>query len=249
MTDEQASAGDGNGAVARIDAVSHRFGELDVLTDVSFALTPGSVTSLVGPNGSGKTTLLRIVAGLLAPTGGRVERPDRPRPVGYLPQHPDFRPTFTVEETLGFYAGLLADHADVAAVLERVGLLAARERRVEALSGGMRRLLGIAQAILGEPPVVLFDEPTGDLDPGMTEHIMGVVEGLAGPETAVLMATHDLTGAARGDALMVLDRGRIVAEGPPDAVIEGAEAESLAEAYRSLVEGEQHAISPGQEPP
>lgn len=247
MTSEGPRAGGATDSVVRVDAVGHRFGELTVLREVSFDLQPGSVTALVGPNGSGKTTILRIIADLLAPTAGQVERPDRDRPVGYLPQHPDFRPAFSVEETLRFYAGLLDADVDVGSVLDRVGLLAARDRRVEALSGGMRRLLGLALAALGRPPVALLDEPTGDLDPGMTEHVFEVIADLARTGAAVLLATHDLSGASRADTVLVLDRGTIVAAGPPAALIGEAGVESLAGAFLDLVDVEAHAVSVGLE--
>ena len=225
--------------VARVEGVRHRFGDVAVLEDVSFDLEPGRVTALVGPNGSGKTTLLRIVAGLLAPTGGRVELPDRERAVGYLPQNPDFRPAFTVEETLRFYADLLAEAVDTDAALEQVGLVGARDRRVDALSGGMRRLLGLAQAVLGDPPLVLFDEPTGDLDPAMTRHIFDVVGDLAGSGTTVLLATHNLEGAAESDDVLVLDRGTVVASGPPEDLLAETGRDSLANAFLAIVgEGE-----------
>ena len=227
------------GTVAYFENVGHRYGDVTVLEGVTCALEAGTVTALIGPNGSGKTTLLRIVAGLLAPFRGRVERPPRERPVGYLPQDPDFRPVFSVEETLQFYADLLEGDVDVEAALDQVGLIAARGRRVDALSGGMRRLLGLAQALLGDPPVVLLDEPTGDLDPLMTEHILEVTADLARSGTAVLFATHDLAGATMADTVLVLDRGTVVASGSPGDLLDQTGSETLAAAFAALVgEGE-----------
>jgi ABC-type multidrug transport system ATPase subunit len=120
-----------------------------------------------------------------------------PRAVGYLPQSPAFRPRFTVGETLEFYGDLLTGEVDVDVALERVGMAGAADRRTEALSGGMRRLLGIAQATLGDPPLLLLDEPTSDLDPRMTEHIFGVIEGH--------IVVSGAPGELRGDADSALD--------------------------------------------
>ena len=230
---------DGRESVIDVDGVTHTYGDVTVLEDVSFTVPSGSVTALVGPNGSGKTTLLRIVGGLMRSTAGRVDiGVDVPRPIGYLPQDPDFRPVFTVRETLAFYADLIPHEVDVDAAIEEVGLTAASDRRVDALSGGMRRLLGIAQATLGDPPLVLLDEPTGDLDPRMTEYIFEVVEDLSGEGTAILLATHNLSGAERADDLLLIDRGSMVATGPPADVVAEAGADSLKEAFLTLVGAE-----------
>lgn len=234
-------------AIVDLDGVTFAYGDTVAVSDVSLTVEAGDFLGLVGPNGSGKTTLLRIVAGLLAPTGGHVERPGVERPVGYLPQHPAFRPTFTVEETLGFYADLLAGDADVEAALDAVGLLAARDRRVAALSGGMVRLLGLAQATLGDPPLVVLDEPTSDLDPRLTAHIADAVADRAAGGTAVLLASHDLDAATAADRMLVLDRGAIVAGGTAEELLEVTDAGSLSAAFLSLV-GDEPGVRTGVEP-
>lgn len=220
--------------VLTVEGVGHSFDDLHVLEDVTFALEPGTVTAMVGPNGCGKTTLLRIVAGLLTPTVGTVVGPEGDRPLGYLPQRPDFRPTFTVRETLRFYADLLPGTSDVEDALETVGLNQVPDRRVEELSGGMRRLLGLAQATLGDPPLVLLDEPTGDLDPRMTEYMFDIIEDRE-DDAAVLLATHNLTGAAAADRLLVLDRGRVVAHESPAVIVEQTDQYTLPDAFLELV--------------
>ena len=221
--------------VLAVDAVTHAFGRVAVLDGITFDCRAGSITAVIGPNGSGKTTLLRIVGGVLEPTAGHVGRPPGPRPVGYLPQNPDFRPTFTVRETLEFYARLVDGPTDVADTIDRVGLSDVADRLVEALSGGMKRLLGVAVATVGDPPAVLLDEPTGDLDPQMTDHIFGSVDALAAAGTTVLLATHDLAGAARADRVLVLDRGSIALRGTPTAIRSETGTDSLAEAFLSAV--------------
>ncbi len=235
-----------NEPVLAVDGLGHAFGPVTVLEGVSFECRRGFVTALVGPNGSGKTTLLRIIANVLRPRTGTVDRPPGTRPVGYLPQEPDFRPVFTVYETVGFYADLLGDGADVDATIERVGLGAVEDRRVDALSGGMKRLLGVALAIVGDPPLVLLDEPTGDLDPRMTDHIFEVIRSLAESGTTVVLATHDLDGAAMADEVIVLDRGTIALRGTPDRLLAETGAETLAAAFLSVV-GPQLTVRAGRE--
>ena len=226
--------------------VVHAYGSIDVLDGVTLEIRDGTVTALLGPNGSGKTTLLRAMAGLLRPTGGTVHYrgPDVSRPVGYLPQRPSFRPGFTVRETLEFYASLVGADAEVAMErLERVGLEAAADHRVEALSGGMTRLLGIAQATIGDPPVVVLDEPASGLDPGMRVHVFDVIGDLAASGTGVLVSSHDLSLVERsGDRVVLLDDGRLVFDDEPSAILANLAVDSLLDAYESSVTGERGTV-------
>ena len=230
-----------------VESVSHSFGTVDVLDDVSFQVPPDTVTAVVGPNGSGKTTLSRVVAGLVDPDDGTVSLgTDAERPIGYLPQEPQFRPVFTVAETLGFYTDLLTGSETPASAMERVGLGEAGERRVDALSGGMRRLLGIAQSFLGSPPLVVLDEPTSGLDPRMTRRIFDVLTASATEGTSIVLTTHDLTHAATADRVVVLHRGRIVARETPDELLARTDTETLAAAFFSVV-GEEPAVQTGMD--
>lgn len=231
--------------VARLDAVERSFGDLTVVEDLALEVPANAVTTVVGPNGSGKTTLLRLVAGVLPPdAGSRSVTADAERPIGYLPQNPQFRPSFTVEETLRFYAGFLSDETDVTAAMERVGLVGVSDRRVDALSGGMRRLLGMAVSLLGDPPLVVLDEPTSGLDPRMQRLILDAVADVAASGTAVLAATHDLSWASETDRVVVLDRGRVVAEGRPDELLTDTGTDSLEAAFLRTV-GEDTEVQTG----
>jgi ABC-type multidrug transport system ATPase subunit len=241
MTAEATTERTGTGhPVIEVADLGHSFGDLEVLADVSFAVNEGSVTCLIGPNGSGKTTLLRAVTGLLDYDEGTVTRHARNnRAVGYLAQQPAFRPQFTVRETLSFYGSLVEADVDVEAIIEQVGLSEVADRRVGALSGGMLRLLGIAQTTVGDPPLLVLDEPSSGLDPTMTRHITGVVGDLATSGDAVLLATHDLVSVERvADQVLVLDRGEIVATGPPDALLEATETETLEDSLAELTREE-----------
>jgi ABC-type multidrug transport system ATPase subunit len=203
------------------EGVTRRFGDVTALSDVTVEVPADAITALVGPNGSGKTTLLRLLVGLDSPTSGTIayEGPSATRRIGYLPQRPTFRPGFTARETLAFYADLVDDDPD--RLLERVGLDAVADRRVEALSGGMTRLLGIAQALTGDPPVVALDEPASGLDPEMSRHVFDVVDSIAADGRAVVLCSHELPLVeATADRVVVLDQGAVVATDAPAALRE-----------------------------
>ena len=223
--------------VLTVDDVTVSFGDVTAVDSVSFTTAPDTVTCLVGPNGSGKTSLVRAIADLIAPDDGTVERPtSATRSVGYLPQAPAFRPQFTVAETLQFYADLTGGNVDVDATVDRIGLGGVPDRRVDALSGGMTRLLGIAQATVGDPPLVLLDEPSSGLDPMMTRHVTDVITDLAVDGAAVLVTSHDLTSVDRmADQVLVLDRGRLVAADSPAALRERTGTSDLESAMSELV--------------
>jgi ABC-type multidrug transport system ATPase subunit len=224
-------------SVVTVDGLGRRFGETVVLEDVSFDVPEGEVVALIGPNGSGKTTLCRVVAGLLEPTDGSVERPiEAEREVGYLPQEPTFRPRFTVRETLDYYGDLVRADVDVDGLLARVGLADAADRPVEALSGGMTRLLGVAQATVGDPPLLVLDEPTSGLDPEMADRIFDILQSLRDDDRSVLVATHDLPGVeAVADDVVLLDEGRVVASDDPAALRARVETDTLRAAFPRLV--------------
>lgn len=227
-------------ATVTVEALEKSFGDVTVLSGVSFEATPGTVTCLVGPNGSGKTTLLRVVSGLLSPDGGRARiDAEGERTVGYLPQTPAFRPQFTLAETVAFYGSLAGVDVDPAAVLDRVGLEPVADRPIGALSGGMARLFGIAQATIGDPPVLVLDEPSSGLDPTMTDHVGTVVEDLADGGRTVLLATHDLGAVDRvADTVLVLDRGEIQVAASPAELRRETGAETLARAVTAYVAGD-----------
>lgn len=214
------------------------YGGVTALDGVSVDVPGTAVTGLVGPNGSGKTTLLELLLGVERPTLGTVEYrgPDAVRRFGYLPQRPTFRPGFTVAETVAFYAGLVGDDPD--RLLEAVGLDEVPDRPVTGLSGGMTRLLGIAQALAGDPPVVVLDEPASGLDPAMSERIFAVVEEIAAEGRAVVLSSHELPLVERtADRLAVIESGRLRATGTPAALRERTGG-PLHETFTSLLENE-----------
>ena len=215
--------------------VTHRYGSAVAVDDVRLTL-PVGITGLLGPNGAGKTTLLRILATVQAPTSGSVRllgadpaddaaRTSIRRRLGYVPQELGFPPGFTAFGFLEYVAVLKewtdpADRrAEVRRVLELVDLSGVSTTKVRRLSGGMRRRLGLAQALIGTPELLLLDEPTTGLDPGQRSAFRRLVLE-HGRRATVLLSTHQTEDvAAVCEHLMVMDRGAIRFHGSvPDFV-------------------------------
>jgi ABC-2 type transport system ATP-binding protein len=191
--------------------------------DVSFVCAPGTVTGFLGPNGAGKSTTLRAVVGLTPPTSGRatiggVRYADLPNPgrvVGVMLDAAAQHPGRTGRETLRLAAAILGvPSARADAMLEMVGLQGAEKRRVREYSLGMRQRLGIGAALLGDPSVLVLDEPANGLDPEGIRWMRGLLREFAARGGTVLVSSHLLREVeATVDRLVVIDRGRIVAQG------------------------------------
>jgi ABC-2 type transport system ATP-binding protein len=198
--------------------VARRFGRRVVLEPIDLELAGGEVVALGGPNGAGKSTLLAILAGALAPSAGEVEVPGAAR-VGWMPQEPALYRRLTPRENLALFARLAALDDPAAAVdrvLAAVGL-GAEERRAADLSVGNVQRLNLAIGLLGEPDVLLLDEPTASLDVAHRQSLWRLVDGLRERGGAVLFATHNLEEARRAaDRLLVLQDGAVLYEGLPD---------------------------------
>ena len=204
------------------DHVGKTYGGRAVVSDLSYALEPGQVVALVGHNGAGKTTQIKMMLGLTRPDGGRItvlgadpgDRAAR-RALGYLPESVQFHLAFSGRETLGFYArlkGLPARGHD--ALFARVGLSDAADRPVRTYSKGMRQRLGLAQALLGDPRLLLLDEPTSGLDPALRRELYGIVAERARAGATVLLSSHALTELeGHAERVIVLNRGRKIADG------------------------------------
>ncbi|GIF76137.1 ABC transporter ATP-binding protein [Asanoa siamensis] len=215
----------------RADGVVLRYGRTTALDGVSLSLGTG-VTGLLGPNGAGKTTLLRVIATAVRPDSGTVSAfghdaltgPGRlavRRRLGYLPQDPGFHPSFTAFEFVDYVAILKeltvrsARHAEVRRVLAQVGLDEQRGKRIRALSGGMRQRVALAAALVGDPALLILDEPTVGLDPEQRMRFRELFADL-GEDRAVLLSTHqteDVMSLCR--TVVVLDEGRVRFDGTP----------------------------------
>ncbi len=204
-------------------------GKIEAVHDVSFTLNPGETVALVGHNGAGKTTLMKMMLGLIRPTSGTLSvLGDDPaagqfaarRNLGYLPENVSFNSALTGKETLAFYARLKqVDRSCIGPVLEQVGLSLAANRRVGTYSKGMRQRLGLAQALVGEPKVLLLDEPTTGLDPALRQHFYEILDRLRERGATILLSSHALTELEeRAGRVIIMNRGIMVADGDLDAL-------------------------------
>jgi ABC-2 type transport system ATP-binding protein len=226
------------------------------LDGVDLRVAPGELVGLLGPNGAGKSTLTKIACGLVRPTAGHVEvlghrggsTGARAR-TGYLAELFRFPGWATADELLKLHQRLARSRggaAERAELLGLVGLGEAAGRRVEAMSKGMQQRLGIAQALVGEPALVLLDEPTSALDPAGRRTVRELLEGLRGRGVAVLLNSHLLSEVELVcDRVVIVDRGRVVAEGAPQelAAPGGVEIET-ADGIRQYPDA-RHADVPG----
>ncbi|BAS28895.1 ABC transporter [Limnochorda pilosa] len=238
----------------RVRGLSKRFGPVRALTGVDLEVQPGEVVALLGPSGCGKSTLLRCVDGLEAPDEGEVEiagvvlreaRSDElpllRRRVGFVFQGSHLLRRLTAEQNvaIGLVAAGQPTHQALAvarAALERVGMGWAAGRRPEELSGGERQRVAIARALVGEPLLMLWDEPTASLDPVVVHEILKLMEGLvAESDRAMLLVTHQV-GFARQVAhrLVFMEAGRVVESGPPEEVL-AAPRSQVARRYQMLL--------------
>lgn len=208
--------------VVEIQGVSQRYGSMTVLHDLHLCLGEGEVLGLFGHNGAGKTTSMKLILGLLAPSAGQVRvlghAPDDPqvrRQLGYLPENVTFYPQLSGRETLRHFARLKgAAPGQVDQLLEQVGLAHAVDRRVKTYSKGMRQRLGLAQALLGEPRLLLLDEPTVGLDPIATQDLYLLIDRLRQRGASIILCSHVLPGVeAHINRAAILARGRLQAAG------------------------------------
>ena len=200
--------------------VTKRYGSRYALRDVSFSVTPGERVAVLGPNGAGKTTLLRILAGSLKADAGAISIPGR---VGWVPQQTAVYGKLTVEENLRLFARLerVADvDAAIARMLAQTRLDDRAQDSVDSLSGGNRQRVNVAIGLLGDPDILLLDEPTTALDPVQRERVW---DFLATLEATILFSTHVLPEAEHhATRVVVLDEGRVVHDGAPVGDMERA---------------------------
>jgi ABC-2 type transport system ATP-binding protein len=214
-------------------ALTKRYGEVTALDGLSLAVPTGSVFGFLGPNGAGKTTTMRLLTSLAHADGGQASiagvpagdgEPNRRGLLGYLDQDPRFHGWMRGRELLelvgtlyGMRGAVLRERIDE--VLDVVELTDAARRRIGGYSGGMRQRLGLAQAILNQPPVLLLDEPVSALDPEGRRDLLEVIRRL-GESSTVLFSTHILNDVERVcDRVAIINRGRLVTEGPMDELL------------------------------
>jgi lipooligosaccharide transport system ATP-binding protein len=211
-----------------------RYGETEVVAGLDLALNPGECFGLLGPNGAGKTTTLRLLLGLTQPDGGTIRLLDQPIPerarearlkVGVVPQLDNLDPDFTVTENLmvyGRYFGLSDQtiRARIPDLLAFADLEARADAPIETLSGGMKRRLTLARALVNDPDIIFLDEPTTGLDPQARHMMWQRLRRLLGEGKTILLTTHFMEEAERlCDRLLIMDKGKMVACGSPQELI------------------------------
>jgi len=215
-------------------ALRKSYGDLEVVSGVDLAVAPGECFGLLGPNGAGKTTTLKLCLGLIEPDSGEIELLGEPVPrkareararVGVVPQLDNLDPDFTVEENLVVYAryfGIAKEEIRerISALLEFAGLAGRGDSKITTLSGGMKRRLTLARALVNDPQLVFMDEPTTGLDPQARHLIWERLRRLTQEGKTLVLTTHFMEEAERlCHRLAIMDRGRIIAEGSPRALI------------------------------
>ncbi|NUT52605.1 MAG: ATP-binding cassette domain-containing protein [Saccharothrix sp.] len=218
----------------QVENLSKRYGGHRAVDDVSFTCEPGTVTGFLGPNGAGKSTTMRMICGLAEPSSGRASVlgvpyraiPNPGRHVGVLLDAAARHPGRSGRETLTLAALLLGvERTRVEQVLHEVGLTAAAHRRVGGYSFGMRQRLGIAQALLGDPDVLILDEPSSGLDPEGIHHMRGLLRSFADRGGTVLLSSHLLLEVeAVAERFVMIAGGRVVAQGMKDELLRGRSA-------------------------
>jgi lipooligosaccharide transport system ATP-binding protein len=227
-------------------ALRKSYGELEVVAGIDLSIPKGECFGLLGPNGAGKTTTLRLLLGLIEPDAGEVSMLGHPVPkdarrarqlVGVVPQMDNLDPDFTVRENLtayGHYFGIRSGTiaARLPELLEFAGLSGRADASIQALSGGMKRRLTLARALVNDPEVIFLDEPTTGLDPQARHMMWQGLRRLTGQGKTIVLTTHFMDEAERlCDRLAIMDHGRIIAEGRPHELIEQHIEPGVVEVY------------------
>jgi ABC-2 type transport system ATP-binding protein len=213
-------------SVAALDDVTHRYGTIEALSRVTFALAPGEVTALLGPNGAGKTTVVRLLAGLARPSSGTARLFDGDpqsvtarRRLGVMLQVGRVPDALTVREHVHLFSSYYPAPLPIDRVLELAGLEAVAGRRYSRLSGGQQQRVLFALAICGNPGLLFLDEPTVGMDVESRRRFWASIRALAEAGRSILLTTHYLEEAdALATRIVVLNRGRVIADGTPASI-------------------------------
>ena len=237
-----------------VNSLVKNYGAKRAVDGVSFAVRRGDILGFLGPNGAGKSTTMKMITGYVRPDAGtaRVDGVDVmsdpvavKRKLGYLPENAPAYPEMTVEEFLGFVAevrGFAAPAARDACVDRAVALThleGVRRQSIETLSKGYKQRVGFAQALLHDPPALILDEPTDGLDPNQKNEVRLLIKKMAA-EKAVILSTHILEEVeAICNRIIIVSRGRIVADEPPDKFLARSPGKRMDEIFRTLTQSDQ----------
>ena len=226
-----------------LNDIDKKFGKQFALKEVSFEIRKGEIAGFIGPNGAGKSTAMKIITGYLPPTSGEVyvngmnavESPiDIRRITGYLPESNPLYTEMYVREYLGYIAGMYGLKKNTLALveemIERTGMKPEAHKQIKSLSKGYRQRVGLAQALIHDPEILILDEPTTGLDPNQIVEIRNLISEL-GKEKTVMLSTHILQEVASiCDRVIIINKGSIVA----DESVEGQSGEMLEDKFREL---------------
>jgi ABC-2 type transport system ATP-binding protein len=228
--------------ICAVDLVK-TFGPIRAVDGISFELSPGRIYGLLGPNGSGKTTLIRLLTGMGRATSGTVEvlgvrMPSRANlaRIGYMTQSDGVYPALTALENVRFFGAVYGLDGDAAAVraLEVVDLAERRDALTATLSGGQRRRLSLACALVHRPPVLFLDEPTVGVDPLLRVQFWGHFRSLVDEGTTIVVSSHVMDEADRCDELLFIRSGRVLGRGTSEELRQRAGSTSLEDAFLRL---------------
>jgi ABC-2 type transport system ATP-binding protein len=234
-----------------ISHLSKRFGALTAVDDVSFNVEPGQVLGFLGPNGAGKSTTMKMITGFLAPTHGTVrvcghDIEQAPlaakRMMGYLPEGAPCYGEMTVSRFLDFIADVRDLHGEMRSkrkhdVIERLALQSVLEQSIDTLSKGFRRRVGLAQAILHDPQVLILDEPTDGLDPNQKHEVRTLINQMS-KDKIIVISTHILEEVdAVCNRAIIISGGRVLADDTPKALAARAPSGRLDDVFRSITTG------------
>lgn len=228
-----------------VSGLDVRRGRRHVLSDLAFTLPAGEVTGLLGPSGCGKSTLMRTLVGVQAGVTGAVRVLGQPAGspglrdrIGYVTQAASVYDDLTVTENLTFFARVLGvRHDRVASIIETVDLAGHADQEVGRLSGGQRSRVSLGVALLGEPALLVLDEPTVGLDPVLRQQLWAMFHRLADEGAAVLVSSHVMDEAERCDRLLLMRDGVFIADGTPAEIKAKTGGEDIEQAFLALVEG------------
>jgi ABC-2 type transport system ATP-binding protein len=229
-----------------VESLTVRRGGREVIHGITVDVQPERVTGLLGPSGCGKTTLMRAIVGIQVVESGRVtvlgEPADAPtlrQRVGYVTQAPSIYSDLSIRENLRYFARVLdVDRARIDQAIQTVGLDRHADRVVASLSGGEAARASLATALLGEPPILVLDEPTVGLDPVLRRDLWGVFSDLARRGATLLVSSHVMDEAEHCDQLLLMREGEILAEDTPDGLRERTGEAGLDGAFLALIERE-----------
>lgn len=229
--------------VLRFEDVNKRFGDNTVLDGLNFEVGKGERVTLIGPSGSGKTTLMRSIVGVQRVLAGEVRVFGVPagsrslrRRIGYLTQAVSVYDDMTVTENVRYFAALVdAPPTAVAATIDEVGLGAASAQLVRNLSGGQRSRASLACALIGNPDLLVLDEPTVGQDPLLREELWTMFRARAGRGATVVVSSHVMDEAARCDSVLLIRGGAVLAAGTPAAIRTAANADDMDAAFLALI--------------